>query len=213
MIIIECDNCERTFEAREEDAGSKVACPYCGDVNRVPESAPSAAPAADRATAALDGLPPDHGPEQHICHVRPAMFRAHPFKALFLAILFLAGVVLSIMAYRADKPSWMVYGALVPTAVAIIWIIKWHVFTRWWVRLTISNKRTVREEGIVTRSTSEVMHDHVRNVEISQSFLQRILDVGYIGISSSGQDDIEIEVKDIPSPYKVKAIIDKYREM
>ena len=84
MIIIECDNCERTFEAREEDAGSKVACPYCGDINRVPESAPSAPSDPARATALRedDDLPPDHGPEQHICHVRPAMFRAHPFRAL-----------------------------------------------------------------------------------------------------------------------------------
>ena len=218
MIIIECDNCERTFEARESDTGSKVACPYCGDINRVPESAASAPADPNRATALPEGeLPPDHGPEQHICHVRPAMFRAHPFRALFIAILFIGGIVLAILAYRAEQSpwnsQWMVYAALLPTVFAIGWIIKWSVFTRWWVRLSISNKRTVREEGIITRSTSEVMHDHVRNVEIHQSFLQRILDVGYMGISSAGQDDIEIRVNDVPSPYKVKAIIDKYREM
>ena len=40
-----------------------------------------------------------------------------------------------------------------------------------------------------------------------------MLNVGYIGISSSGQDGIEIEVRDIPRPYDVKELIDEYREM
>ena len=63
------------------------------------------------------------------------------------------------------------------------------------------------------RHTSEVLHDHVRNIEIRQSFLQRITNVGYLGISSSGQDGIEIEIKDLPKPYELKALIDKYRNL
>ena len=61
--------------------------------------------------------------------------------------------------------------------------------------------------------TSEVLHDHVRNVEIRQSFLQRITKVGSLGISSSGQDGIEIEVRDMPKPYELKSLIDAYRNM
>jgi hypothetical protein len=37
--------------------------------------------------------------------------------------------------------------------------------------------------------------------------------VGYLGISSSGQDGIEIEVRDLPRPYELKALIDNYRNM
>ena len=36
MIEIECDNCERVFEVSPKQAGGKVPCPHCGDVNRVP---------------------------------------------------------------------------------------------------------------------------------------------------------------------------------
>ncbi len=96
---------------------------------------------------------------------------------------------------------------------AIAWWVVWFVSAHLWVKLTISNKRTVRHEGIVRRHTSEVLHDHVRNVEIRQSFWQRLLKVGYVGISSSGQDGIEIEVRDIPRPYELKALIDEYRDM
>ena len=96
---------------------------------------------------------------------------------------------------------------------AAAWWLMWFVLVHLWVKLRISNKRTIRRDGIIRRHTSEVLHDHVRNVEIKQSVIQRIFDVGYLGISSSGQDGIEIEILDIPEPYKVKALIDEYRDM
>ncbi len=204
MITIECDDCERTFDIEDEQAGGKVACPYCGDMNRVPAAhGPQ-----------TKGLPPDEGPEQDISVVHPAMFRAHPFRFLAIAVLVLGGIVLAIAAISSDKVwAWLSWVGLVLSVTGVIWWVVWFVAAHLWVKLTISNKRTIRHEGIVRRHTSEVLHDHVRNVEIKQSFLQRLLNVGYIGISSSGQDDIEIEVRDIPRPYAVKALIDEYREM
>ncbi len=198
---ITCDGCEKQFEAPDENAGGKIACPYCGDVNRVPELH----------TPESEGLPPDSGPEQHICVVRPAMFRAHPFRAVFIAMLFIVGIVGCYFAWSEQR--WLAYISLVPSVLAVLWAIKWWIAAHWWIKLNISNKRVIRRAGIITRRSSEVLHDHVRNVEIRQSFLQRLLNVGYIGISSSGQDGIEIEVFDIPNPDKVKSLIDKYREM
>ncbi len=204
MITIECDDCERTFDIEDEQAGGKVACPYCGDMNRVPEAhGPQ-----------TKGLPPDEGPEQDISVVHPAMFRAHPFRFLAIAVLVLGGIGLAVAAMSSDKVwAWLSWVGLVLSVAGAIWWVVWYVAAHLWVKLTISNKRTIRHEGIIRRHTSEVLHDHVRNVEIKQSFLQRILNVGYIGISSSGQDGIEIEVRDIPRPYALKALIDEYREM
>ena len=55
MITIECDNCEKPFEVENDQAGAKVPCPECGDVNRVPEGrtpvAAAAAPPADSSGA------------------------------------------------------------------------------------------------------------------------------------------------------------------
>ena len=118
----------------------------------------------------------------------------------------------------AAKPMESLYDGLsylgmVMALAGAIWWVYWFVASHLRVKLTISNKRTIRHEGIIRRHTSEVLHDHVRNVEIRQSLLQRILKVGYIGISSSGQDGIEIQVKDMPRPYAIKALIDEYREM
>lgn len=156
--------------------------------------------------------------ERPIVTVRPAMFRAHPFRYLLLVLLFIGGVTLAVLSFikrpegSATQP-WMLWPGLLMTAAAAIWWFVWWLASTVWMRLEISNKRTVRHEGIVRRHSTEVLHDHVRSVDISQSFVQRIFNVGYIGIDSAGQDGIEIEVRDIPSPYEVKEVIDQYRRM
>lgn len=217
MIRIECDNCELVFEVDQAEAGGRVKCPECGDVNRVPtapERHAAARPADPQTGPEAKGLPPDHGPEQEICVVRPAMFRAHPLRAALLLLLLIGGGVLAIAAGTTEAiASWLMWPGLVMIAGAVGWWLAWFLSAHMWINLRISNKRTVRRDGIIRRHTSEVMHDHVRNVDIRQTFLQRIFDVGYLGISSSGQDGIEIEILDIPAPYKVKALIDEYREM
>ena len=209
MIEIICDNCEKPFRVEESNAGGKVPCPLCGDVNRVPAAA---TPREAAVHAPDEPLPPEAGPETEICTVRPAMFRAHPFRGVVVFVLIAGGIAGAIMAGRAET-TWLVWAALAPVVFGLLWLLKWWVAAHMWVKMTISNKRTVRHEGIVTRRTSEVLHDHVRNVEIRQTFLQRVMGVGYIGISSAGQDEIEIQVSDIPRPYKVKEIIDRYRDM
>ncbi len=209
MIKIACDNCELVFEVEPAEAGGKASCPECGDVNRVPAMAPTGHAAARPAT-------PHAGrtPEREICVVRPAMFRAHPLRGALLVMLLVAGGVLAVWSAVVETvPSWLAWPGLAMIAGAVGWWLVWYLTVHLWIKLRISNKRTVRRQGIIHRHTSEVLHDHVRNVEIKQSFVQRMFDVGYLGISSSGQDGIEIEILDIPDPYTVKALIDEYRDM
>ena len=115
MIEIICDNCERTFELSDDHAGGKVECPMCGDVNRVPAATrPAAAPAPDR-------LPVDEGPEQEIRIVRPAMFRAHPFRFLLVLLLVIGGFALCIAASWSEEdklPDWLAWPGLVMHPVA-----------------------------------------------------------------------------------------------
>ncbi len=198
MVAIQCDNCERTFEAdpADGDAPDKVPCPFCGDVNRVPAGPRT----GDRS-------------EQQLRIVRPAMFRAHPFRFLSIAALFVTGVALSIWVSGLDQGRWLIWPCLLLSAAAVVWWLWWLVSAYLWINLRITDKRTIRREGIIRRHTSEVLHDHVRNVEIKQSFIQRLFGVGYLGISSAGQDDIEIEIRDVPKPYEIKALIDRHRSM
>lgn len=169
MIKTTCDNCERVLEFPDDKAGEKVACPDCGDVNRLPASM----------SAEAAGLPPDAGPEQEVLVLRPCMWRAHPFLTVFTL-----GI-----------------------ATFILWVR--HLGER----ITVTNKRCIWRRGFLSKSTSEVLHDHVRNIQIDQSFLNRVFNVGQVGISSAGQDGVEIQAFAIPRPMEVKKTIDHYRPM
>lgn len=115
----------------------------------------------------------------------PSMFRNKPAEFVLTCILSLVGVGLVI-------------------------------FLVWWLRckgttLTITNDRTKLRRGILSKSITEVWHQDVRNVQLKQTFFQRIFDVGSLGISSSGQSGVEIFVSGIPDPAGVKDLIDKHR--
>ena len=95
-------------------------------------------------------------------------------------------------------------------------VVGFILFFVWWLRckgttLTVTNKRTILRRGILSKSITEVWHRDVRNVQLDQTFFQRILGVGQVGISSSGQSGLEISVTGIPDPDLVKRLIDQHR--
>lgn len=124
--------------------------------------------------------------EKTLCTCHPAMFRNHP-------LLFIISVVL-IAAFGL--------GLL----ILLVWWLGCYYTT-----LTVTTKRTILRKGILSRHTNDVWHRDVRNVQLSQSFGQRIFGVGRIGISSAGQSGVEIDVSGIPGPIRVKELIDAHR--
>jgi uncharacterized membrane protein YdbT with pleckstrin-like domain len=114
------------------------------------------------------------------------MFRAHPFGYLLsLLLIFAAGAGLVILLV-------------------------------WWIRtcgmtLIVTDRRTIIEKGILSRSSNEVLHEHIRNIVVEQTLFERIFRTGKIGISSAGQAGVEIEAAGIPFPDTVKRLIDRHR--
>lgn len=214
MIRIECDRCERGFEVEEGAAGTKVPCPSCGDVNRVPAGHGNGTgrASAQRDRAADAGLPPDSGPEQPVLRIRRAWFRSRPMAFTGVVAVATGGVAGLVWSGRVGHPATALWawGALVVAALGVL--------AFWWLErfmtcLVVTNKRTVRHQGLLSRSTSEVVHDNIRNVQVDQTFWQRVWGVGRLGISSSGQDGIEIQINHLPGPDKVRQTIDLYRPL
>ncbi|MEM7228729.1 MAG: PH domain-containing protein [Planctomycetota bacterium] len=204
MISIECDNCEKTFEADPKDAGGKVPCPLCGDVNRVPAAH----------TPEADGLPPDAGPETDILAFRPAMLRAKPLAALIILLLFFGGLVGAFWVGREGNRA-LLYMALGASVIALLWWAGWYI-NHLTQQLRLTNKRTIYRRGLLRKHTNEVLHDHIRNMQIEQSLFQRLVGTGNITLDSSaggGSTAAEITVRDVPKPAKLKKIIDQYRNL
>ena len=115
----------------------------------------------------------------------PAMFRNHPIGFVLLCLL-----------------SCVVIG--------IPFLLAWYLRAKS-TELTVTNRRTRLHRGWLSRSITEVWHRDVRNVQLTQSLFQRIFDTGRLGISSSAQSSIEIDVGGMRNPDKIKAIIDDHR--
>ena len=94
--------------------------------------------------------------------------------------------------------------------VAAGWLGVWKFLT-FGETLEITNKRSILHVGILRKNTTEVLHDNIRNVQVDQSFWNRVWKVGTMGISSSAQAGVEIEAKHIPKPHHVRKVIDLYR--
>ncbi len=139
--------------------------------------------------------------EVELFRENPAMFRNSPVQFTLISLLLIAGIVAGIM-----YPPWPFLAC--PVALGI--------FAVWWLKckgtlLVVTNEGTTIERGLLSKSTNELWHSDVRNVQIDQTFFQRIMKVGTVNVSSGAQADIEISVSGIPDPHKVHRIIEEQR--
>lgn len=220
MLKLICDRCDKPFEVPDDQLGAKVACPSCGDINialapgaqtgRSAGGAGVARPAgADRAMGL--GLPPAEGPETTVMVIRGAMFRSRPFSFMGLMVVLVGSLVAApVLGFYS-----MGLGAI---ACLVVFVLGLVVLGLWKIaslseRLTITTKRVVHTRGLLSKSTIEMLHRTIQDVEIEQSLIDRIWGVGKLSISNAGQEDDEIVIQHAPKPYKIRETIDAYRPM
>ncbi len=135
------------------------------------------------------------------------MFRARPFKCLLLIAVIIVGIAgmlyfaVPIEGSAIDKwwrPITLIISVMLGVTAlgSLISMVHWFFDARFQT-MTITDERTIWVRGIFERETSEVQHDDVRNIQVKQTFVDRILGVGRIAISSAGQDELEIDVRDV----------------
>jgi uncharacterized membrane protein YdbT with pleckstrin-like domain len=122
-----------------------------------------------------------------IYEAHPAMFRAHPFWFI-LAVLLIAAF-----------------------GVGIVILLYWYIQTRA-TALTVTDSDILYERGILSKDRTSVSLRHIRSVNVMQSFVNRILGVGTIQISTAG-DEPEFTIADMPDPHVIREAIAKAQEM
>jgi len=144
----------------------------------------------------------------------PSYFRRKPISYTLMVVFFLGGLAGAYYFFTGEEPiKDFPYLKFVSLGLAAFGFI---VLLYWWLsgkatNLILTDTKTILHRGILSRSVTEVYHTDVRNVQLSQTFFQRIFSVGTIGIASAGQGSMEIYAEGMPNPDEVKAIIDKYR--
>ena len=91
-------------------------------------------------------------------------------------------------------------------------LIGLFILIPWWMRtrntkLKVTSQRVILRTGILNKHINEIDLQNVSNIQIKQTFMNRIFNAGTIKISSAGTGDIEIEAQGIPEPTKVKELI------
>ena len=219
-LAYQCPHCNQRVEVENEQVGKISDCQHCGKPFQA--EAPVGRLMVQRgggqwsvASDALVGKAPTE--ERKIMTVHPAVFRAHPIKSGAAVAAVIIGVIGMIYfaipgENRAISSWWRPITIALSFAFAILAISSLFSIAYWFVRsrydsLTITEERTVWARGILDRATSEVQHDDVRNIQIKQTFFDRIFGVGRIAISSAGQDEMEIDIRDVPNPDEVAKVV------
>jgi uncharacterized membrane protein YdbT with pleckstrin-like domain len=122
-----------------------------------------------------------------IYQAHPAMFRAHPFWFVF-SVLLIAAFGLGIL-------------------ILLYWYIKTRATT-----ITVTDNDIMYEKGILSKDRTSVSLRHIRAVQVTQGFINRILGVGTVEISTAG-DEPEFTVKDMPDPHEIREAISKAQDM
>ncbi len=224
QLSYRCPHCRKRDEVDGENVGRVNMCSACGKPY-MPEApiAPLMQQSEDgQWTVASAAMTSERSPsETTIRIVHPAMFRARPVQYAVLILGFFIGLV-GMLYFAAPgegslgDPSWRpvtivlsIVFAIVSLASLISWAY-WFVSSRF-ESLTITNERTIWTRGMLDRETSEVQHDDVRNIQVKQTLIDRIFGVGRLAISSAGQDEMEIDVRDIPAPDGVAETVRTYQ--
>jgi hypothetical protein len=113
--------------------------------------------------------------------------------------------------FRAHPGRFMLYVLLAPALGYGLFLL-----VRWWLqnysqRLKITERLVIYEVGIFDVTDTEIRISDIRTVRIERTFMERLLGTGTIMISSAGADGYEIDLKGMPSPRKVRELIDSRR--
>ncbi len=68
----------------------------------------------------------------------------------------------------------------------------------------VTSQRVIAQKGLLSRRVDEIEIQDIRNITLEQSFFQRLLHVGDIGISSAGGEGIEVLFEGVGGAADVK---------
>lgn len=212
-LVYECPHCGSKVEVDEGQLDEIIECPNTDCGQPFEATAPRGRLVRSSEATPLRGdVLQAHGAadvEKSVLVRHPAMFRNAPLQYLAYLVLIVGGALVGWAAAAAAMPIVAFFGTFAAVA-GLVGLLGWWIQTMF-RSLTVTNKRTIYREGIISRRTNEVQHDDVRNIQVDQNFFQRLFNVGRVAVSSSGQDDLEIDVRGIPDPEGVAATIRKYQ--
>ena len=202
-----CPGCGNILEIDESHQGKKTTCPACGKSFAIPDKAkPAPAPRIKGgAPVQVQGTTSDLLPqeEKDVFRLRPT-WRAF-FGRLILAVLFpLIG--LGVMVFTSASPSLKRIVLIAGLALGLILFLV-VVIKRYSLLYRLSSQRLFVYRGLISRQVEELELFRVRDIDVKQNFLERILGFGRMSVFSTDATTPKFEVVGLAHPMKVKDTI------
>jgi membrane protein YdbS with pleckstrin-like domain/DNA-directed RNA polymerase subunit RPC12/RpoP len=194
-----CPYCKGETDADSLSIGRQMQCPKCGRAFTVanpnlypcPECGAMVSKSAKAcpscgAPLASQAPRPAEEPGKVLLVAHPAMFRSHPveyFACLLLVVVFGLGLL-----------------------VLLVWRLAVRCTT-----LTVTSERVTCTRGFFSKAETDIFIRDIRDIQIRQSFSQRVFGVGKVSIATAGTSGFEISMDGIANPSKVKALLDGLR--
>jgi uncharacterized membrane protein YdbT with pleckstrin-like domain len=141
-----------------------------------------------------------HAGETVIFEGRPSW---RSILSFYLAGLVIAVIVGAIVLLADSTGTGIAAFAVVMAIVVVVGFLK-RVSTSY----TITSERLHIRRGLLSRKVQQTNLERVQNVNTSQSFFERILQVGTVDFDTAGTDDSEFSFAGVADPEEVVAAVD-----
>lgn len=188
-LTVLCPHCHRNVEVTNEQIAAPISCPECERSFEVqPPTAVPVEPVVEEVKQeqireAFSAPQPDEA----IYTVRPNIIRRYPGRVLLYLTIMIFGMLLVISSLMSAEYSLLkLLGGVGLTIWGTVRMGAWYLrMTSTTVSLT--PRVLVIRQGAFSTETTEVPLTSIQKVQASQDFLGRILNVGDIGIATTGR--------------------------
>jgi uncharacterized membrane protein YdbT with pleckstrin-like domain len=147
--------------------------------------------------------------EQVLARLHPSRFA---FAGMYIAAIFLVVVVvvfqISILPLPTVAQAYVPYTLLLLLPAVLLFLAA--ELRRTFDTYTITNMSVTERIGILRIDESDVSIDKISSSSMSQSALERMLDIGSIDLwSTGGSDEPEITITKIPNVHSTKEIVER----
>ena len=129
---------------------------------------------------------------------------------------------------KAIRPSWKYSWHLFLLCVLIL-PLAWYKPGLWWLwivifgllpigyafiirqstLLTIKSDELTLETGLLSRNSTEVKIRDIKTIDVQQSLVHRMLDIGRVRVATAGTEGWEIVVEGVEAPNDIRNMIQK----
>jgi uncharacterized membrane protein YdbT with pleckstrin-like domain len=125
--------------------------------------------------------------ERHLLPNERVLYKTRLHWILFAkpASLALGGLVLTVLLWRVQSPSWLWYVGLVVILAGLAWSLV-HVVELMTSEFAVTTTRLIFKVGLVARYTTELLLSKVESVGVTQGLLGRIVGYGDLTVTGTG---------------------------